>query len=48
MSKKELEKNGANDSLVHIDFMFGTDDLNVWGYKNNKKIQIIKNGLFTI
>jgi aminopeptidase len=29
MSKKELEKNGANDSLVHIDFMFGTDDLNV-------------------
>jgi len=46
MTREELKKLGSNDSAVHIDFMFGTDDMNVWGYKNGKKTQIFKNGLF--
>lgn len=31
MSKKELEKEGVNDSLVHVDFMVGSNDLSIDG-----------------
>lgn len=31
MSEEELEKEGANDSLTHIDFMIGTKDLKITG-----------------
>lgn len=49
MSKEELDKNGLNDSMEHIDFMFGTNDLSIIGVKENgEKIEIFKNGNFTI
>ncbi|MCL1862131.1 MAG: aminopeptidase [Defluviitaleaceae bacterium] len=31
LSTEEFVKAGGNDSLVHVDFMFGTDDMNIWG-----------------
>ncbi len=33
MSQDELAKNGANDSLIHEDFMVGSKDLNIVGIK---------------
>ncbi|WP_300357772.1 aminopeptidase [Fusobacterium sp.] len=30
-TKEEMEKAGVNDSLTHVDFMFGTKDLNIIG-----------------
>lgn len=45
MNSEILEKNGVNDSLTHVDFMFGTEDLNIVGIdKNNKKENIFING----
>ena len=38
-----------NDSSVHVDFMFGSDDLKVFGIdKNNQEIKIMENGEFII
>ena len=31
MSKEELAKAGANDSLLHVDFMFGSEDMKITG-----------------
>ncbi len=33
MSQEELAENGANDSLIHVDFMVGSSDLNIVGVK---------------
>lgn len=35
LSSEEMEKVGMNDSLTHIDFMFGTSDLSIVGYEEN-------------
>lgn len=49
MSKEELENKNVNKSVIHIDFMIGTNDLNIIGYSyDNKKYQIFKNGNFNI
>ncbi|MDR2567973.1 MAG: aminopeptidase [Mycoplasmataceae bacterium] len=49
MTKEELLAHHANVSLVHIDFMFGSDDMNVVGYKKGKEpVQVMKNGLLVI
>ena len=46
--KDELRKLGVNDSKAHVDFMVGTSDLDIVGItKDNKKIQIFKNGNFS-
>ena len=43
--KEEMEKVGMNDSLTHVDFMFGTKDLDIIGIdENGNKEQIFKNG----
>lgn len=48
LSKDELTAKGANDSLVHVDFMFGTDDLKVVGIRQDgSEIAIMENGEFT-
>jgi aminopeptidase len=48
-SKEALEEKGLNLSALHVDFMFGTSDMECIGTtKDNEKIQIMKNGLFTI
>lgn len=31
MEKDELLANGVNQSATHVDFMIGSDDLNIWG-----------------
>lgn len=47
MSKDELIEAGANDSLTHVDFMVGTEDLEIIGIKEDKtEIQIFINGNF--
>lgn len=46
-TKEELLKLGCNDSAIHVDFMFGTKDLNIVGIDhNNNRIQIFSNGNF--
>ncbi|MGF7058381.1 aminopeptidase [Brassicibacter mesophilus] len=45
MSNEELEKAGVNNSLIHIDFMIGSKDLDIIAEKENgEKVQVFKNG----
>lgn len=45
MTDEELKEAGVNDSLTHVDFMVGSNDLNVIGEnKDGKRVQIFKNG----
>ncbi|MEA4825740.1 MAG: aminopeptidase [Clostridium sp.] len=47
MSKEELDKNGVNSSLTHVDFMVGTKDLQIIGVTSEgNEIQIFKDGNF--
>ena len=44
-SEEELEKIGVNNSVIHVDFMIGTSDLEITGInKNNETVQIFSNG----
>lgn len=48
MSEEELGKAGANHSMTHIDFMFGTQDLHVVGKtKDGQEIEVFQQGNFT-
>ena len=49
MNKSQLSAIGVNDSVEHVDFMIGTDDLTVYGIdrKGNKDL-IFKNGEWAI
>ena len=45
MSEEELLKEGANDSLTHVDFMIGTKDLEITGTTyDNEEFKIFVNG----
>jgi len=45
LSKEELASLGVNDSLIHVDFMIGTKDLDIVGLTyGNDEIQIFSNG----
>jgi aminopeptidase len=47
MSEVELEKSGVNDSLVHVDFMIGTSDLEIIGVTSNgQEVPVFENGNF--
>lgn len=47
MTDEELKKEGANDSLVHEDFMIGTKDLEIMGTSfDGEEIAIFKDGNF--
>lgn len=49
MSIEELRKRGYNESMTHVDFMFGSKDMEIFGItKDDKKIQIFKKGNFII
>ena len=48
LEDKELLKKGINVSKQHVDFMVGTDDLEIIGYtKDNKEIKIFEQGKFS-
>ena len=45
MSREELLAHGINQSTTHVDFMIGTDDLNIWGVSvNGEETPIFVNG----
>ena len=44
MSKEELEQMGLNDSMIHVDFMIGADDMSITGYKDGVPFKIFENG----
>ena len=47
LSTDELIALGGNDSLIHVDFMFGTQDMNVTGIKQDgKEVLFFENGEF--
>lgn len=49
MSTEELKELGINDSMIHVDFMVGTRDLDIVGEdEKGNKIQIFKNGTWAI
>jgi len=49
MSADELSKAGVNDSLIHVDFMFGTSDMNIVGIKEDgTEILFFEAGEFAI
>lgn len=47
MTKEELSAAGANDSLIHVDFMIGDESLNIDGVKENgERVAIFRDGDF--
>ncbi|MDD3171290.1 MAG: aminopeptidase [Bacilli bacterium] len=47
LTEKELLDSGYNKSITHVDFMFGSEDMEIVGIKENKEeIQIFRNGNF--
>lgn len=45
MTPEELKNHGLNDSMIHVDFMIGTEDLSIVGYdKDGNEHQIFLNG----
>ena len=46
--KNNLKKYGYNDSKTHVDFMIGTDDLEIIAKTDNGDVTIMKNGEFVI
>lgn len=45
LKDEELDEYGVNDSLTHVDFMIGSDDMDIIGETyDGKQIQIFKNG----
>lgn len=47
MSEEELKAAGANHSMTHVDFMFGSDDMKITGIcKDKKEVPIFENGNF--
>jgi aminopeptidase len=49
MNEEELVAAGSNLSMVHSDFMFGSEDMQVEGtQKDGTKVAIFKDGNFVI
>lgn len=49
LNEEELLKEESNVSLIHVDFMIGSKDLNILGVtKDSKEVQIFKDGNFVI
>ncbi len=44
MTKEELTEMGLNDSMIHVDFMIGADDMSITGYTNGVPFKIFENG----
>ena len=49
LTKEEREARGYNESISHVDFMFGTQDLSVVGTtKDGKQINVFKGGEWSL
>ena len=49
MNEEELAKAGANHSMTHVDFMFGSEDMHIDGIKKDGTlIPIFRNGNFVL
>jgi len=49
MNEEELDKHGVNDSLVHVDFMVGSDQLDIDGVKaDGTKEAVFRNGTWAL
>ena len=49
MSEEELLSHGGNQSMNHVDFMFGTKEIRVTGIENDgTEVEIFRNGNFVI
>ncbi|MFA7098636.1 MAG: aminopeptidase [Eubacteriales bacterium] len=44
MTRDELKELGLNESMIHVDFMIGSDDLSITGFKGGKPFKIFENG----
>ena len=44
MTNEECQALGINDSMIHVDFMIGADDMEITGYKNGVATPIFVNG----
>ena len=42
---KECQEKGINDSMIHVDFMIGSEDLDIYGVlSNGEEVSLFKNG----
>ena len=49
LSKEEQKAAGINDSLIHVDFMIGSEDMNIDGYtRDGKMVPVFRNGDWAI
>ena len=49
ISLRRLDKYGINDSITHVDFMVGSDDLDIVGITHDgEEVQIFKDGNWAI
>ncbi len=44
MTNEECRALGVNESMIHVDFMIGADDMEITGWKNGVATPIFKNG----
>lgn len=45
MTKEQLVESGINDSLIHVDFMIGSSELEIVGETaNGERIHVFRNG----
>ena len=44
-SLEELRELGVNDSMIHVDFMIGSEDLSIDGItRDGEKVPVFRNG----
>ena len=49
MTKEQMQEMGANFSMIHCDFMFGNEDMEVVGVKEDgSQVALFKQGNFII
>ena len=45
LSREEIRAAGVNDSMIHVDFMVGTDDMSITGITGDGgRVPIFRNG----
>ena len=47
LSREELRQLGVNDSMIHVDFMIGANDLEITGVtESGSEVEIFRNGVW--